>query len=97
MTERQARRVGQLGLGRSPAGLELEAARGVHERSLSLDDVHRQPDRARVIRDRALNRLPDPPGCIRREAEAWAPVELLDRAVEADRALLDQVDERNAE
>src|SRR5205823_13744747 len=34
---------------------------------------------------------------VRRELVAAAPVELLDRAVEAERALLDQVQERDAE
>jgi len=50
-----------------------------------------------VVRDRALHRLADPPGRVRRELVATPPVELLDRAVQAERALLDQVQERNAE
>jgi hypothetical protein len=50
-----------------------------------------------VVRDCALHRLPDPPGCVGRELEAAPPVELLDRAVETERALLDQVEERHAE
>ena len=50
-----------------------------------------------MIRDGALHRLADPPGRIRRELEAAAPVELLDRAVQPERALLDQVEERDAE
>src|SRR6266487_4143080 len=47
-----------------------------------------------LIRDRALARLPDPPGGVRRELESATPVELLDRAVEADDPLLDEVAQR---
>jgi hypothetical protein len=50
-----------------------------------------------VVRDRALHRLPDPPRRVRRELVAPPPVELLDRAVQPERALLDQVEERNAQ
>jgi hypothetical protein len=56
--------------------------------------VHRHADLARLVRDAALHGLADPPGCVRRELEALAPVELLDGADEADDALLDQVEER---
>src|SRR5215213_6009773 len=54
-------------------------------------------DSARVIRHRALHRLADPPGRVRRELEAPAPVELLDRPVQAKRALLNEVEKWNAE
>ena len=64
---------------------------------LPLDDVHRHADRARVVRDGALHRLADPPGRVGGELEAAAPVELLDRAVQAQRPLLDQVEERHAQ
>ena len=50
-----------------------------------------------MVGDGALHRLADPPGRVGRELEAAAPVELLDGAVEAERALLDQVEERDAE
>src|SRR5204862_944376 len=63
----------------------------------SLDDVDGNTDRARVIRDGALHRLPDPPGRVGRELVPAPPVELLDRAVETERPLLDQVEERHAE
>src|SRR5262245_1040301 len=59
-----------------------------------LDHVHRDPDRARLVRDRARDRLPDPPGRVGRELEASAVVELLDRADEAERAFLDEIEER---
>jgi hypothetical protein len=44
----------------------------------------------RIVR----HRLADPPGRVRRELVALAPVELLGGAHEADRPLLDQVEER---
>ena len=54
----------------------------------------------RIVRplsaERAGHRLADPPGRVRRELEAPAPVELLDGADEAERALLDQVEEGEA-
>ena len=50
-----------------------------------------------MVRDRALHRLADPPGRVGRELVAAAPVELLDRAVQAERSFLDQVEERHAE
>jgi hypothetical protein len=61
-----------------------------------LDDVHGHADRARLVGERARDRLPDPPRCVRRELEALAIVELLRRANEPDRAFLDQVEERQA-
>src|SRR5204863_8511448 len=97
MLERQSRRLGQLSLRRLAAQLDLEPPCGAPELLLALDDVYRHPDRARVVRDRALHRLADPPGRVRRELVAPAPVELLDRAVEAERPLLNQVQERHAE
>ena len=61
-----------------------------------LDDVHRHADRARLVGERAGDRLADPPGRVRRELVAAAPVELLDGADQAERAFLDQVEERQA-
>ena len=77
--------------------LDLEPAGGARQLLLALDDVDGHADRARVVGDGALHRLADPPGGVGRELEAAAPVELLDRAVEPQRALLDQVEERHAE
>ena len=51
-------------------------------------------DRARLVGDRARDRLADPPGRVRRELVAAPVVELLDGADQAERALLDQVQER---
>src|SRR3954465_9571407 len=61
-----------------------------------LDDVHRDADRARLVGERTRDRLADPPRGVRRELEALAVVELLRRADEAERSLLDEVQERQA-
>src|SRR5829696_7114311 len=61
-----------------------------------LDDVDRDADRARLVGERAGDRLADPPGRVGRELEALAVVELLRGADEAERALLDEVQERQA-
>src|SRR5207302_10402161 len=58
------------------------------------NDVNRDPDRPRLVRKRTSDRLPDPPGGVSRELEAPAVVELLGRADETERALLDQVEKR---
>jgi len=50
-----------------------------------------------MIRDRTLYGLTNPPRRVRRELEATPPVELLDRAVESQGSLLDEVEERNTE
>jgi hypothetical protein len=62
-----------------------------------LPDVDRDPDRARVLLDGALHRLPDPPGGVGRELEPPPVVELLDRADQPQDPLLDQVEEGKAE
>src|SRR6266516_678180 len=95
--DRQAGRLGKLFLRRLAAELDFEPARGTAERLLPLDDVGREADRPGLVRDRALHRLADPPVGIGRELVAAPPVELLDHAAEAKRALLDQVEEGDAE
>src|ERR671928_61201 len=60
------------------------------------DDVHRHPDRPRLVRERARDGLTDPPRRVGRELVAPAPVELLDRPDQPQRPLLDQVEERQA-
>ena len=81
--------------------LAAELARQLRAHALAalqpVVDVRRQPDRARVVLDRAHQRLADPPDRVGRELEAAAVVELLDRADQAEVALLDQVRERQAE
>src|SRR6185312_3378817 len=94
---RKAGGLRELLLRRLAAELDLEPARGPAELLLALDDVDGNTDGARVVGDSALHRLANPPGRIGRELEAPPPVELLHRAVEAQRALLNQVEERDAE
>jgi hypothetical protein len=48
-----------------------------------------------MVRHGALHRLTDPPRGVRREFVAPAPVELLDRTIQAERSLLDEIEERN--
>ncbi len=95
--ERQAGRLRELRFRRLAPELDLEPPGGPAELLLPLDDVDGHADRACVVRDRALHRLPDPPGRVGRELVAAPPVELLDRAVQAERPLLDQVEERHAQ
>ena len=88
--------VGDL-LGRGLAAqLGDELALGAADLVELLDDVDRDADRARLVGERAGDRLADPPGRVGRELEALAVVELLRRAHEPERALLDQVEERQA-
>jgi hypothetical protein len=58
-----------------------------------LDHVDRDADRARVIGDRARDRLADPPGRVRRELVASLVLVLVDGAHEARVAFLDDVEE----
>src|SRR6185503_3409161 len=97
MLDRQARRLGELFLRRLAAELDLEPPRRARQLLLALDDVYRHADRARMVCNRALHRLADPPGGVGGELVAAAPVELLDGAVQPKRSLLDQVEERHAE
>src|SRR5581483_3132988 len=60
------------------------------------DDVHRQPYGARLVHDRALDVLPDPPRGVGREAEPALGVELVERVHEPEVPLLDQVEQRHA-
>ncbi len=58
-----------------------------------LDHVDRQADGARLVHDRPLDGLADPPGRIGRKAEAALGVELLHRADKAEVALFDQIEQ----
>src|SRR5688572_5368685 len=78
---------------RLAAELLHERARGADELVDRLDHVHRDADRARLVRNRAGNRLPDPPRRIRRELVPAAIFELVDRLHQADVAFLNQVEE----
>ena len=72
--------------------LALDAAELVDD----LDHVHRDADGAGLVGHRAGDRLADPPGGVGGELVALGVVELLDRADQAEVALLDQVQERHA-
>ena len=84
-----------LGGGLAPEVLEqltLDAAELVDH----LDHVHGDADRAGLVGHRAGDRLADPPRRVGGELVALRVVELLDRADQAQVALLDQVQERHA-
>ncbi len=82
-----------VGGGLSPE-LGHELALGPADLVELLHDVHRYPDRPGLVRQRPRDRLPDPPRRVRGELESLAVVELLRRAHQPERALLDQVQER---
>src|SRR5258708_2516046 len=81
---------------RRAAELRPERALGAVQLLHPLDDVDRHADRSRLVGERPRDGLADPPGRVGRELVAAAPVELLDGADQAERALLDQVEERQA-
>ena len=86
--------LGDLVGGGLAAQLGDELALGAADLVELLDDVDGDADRARLVGERARDRLADPPGRVGRELEALAVVELLRGAHQAERALLDQVQER---
>src|SRR6266851_3023529 len=88
--------LGDLLRGRLATELLEEAARHADELVDRVDHVDRDADRPRLVRDRAGDRLADPPRRVRRELVALAVVELLDGADEADVPLLDEVQEAHA-
>ena len=81
---------------RLAAELLDELALHVHDLVQLLHHVHGDPDGAGLVGDRAGHGLADPPGGVGRELVAAPVVELLDGADQAERALLDQVEEREA-
>src|SRR4051794_22512289 len=82
--------------GRLPAELLNELALDVDDLVELLDHVDRDADRPALVRDRARHGLADPPRRVGGELVAAPVVELLDRADQPERALLDQVQERQA-
>src|SRR5690606_15464901 len=76
--------------------LELEAGAGLLEAGKGVAGVDRESDGAPGVGDAAGDRLADPPRGVGGELEALAPVELLDGVHQAEVALLDQVEERQA-
>ena len=93
---REARLVGDLVGGRVAVELLREDAAAAHDAAHLLGDVHGQADRPALLGERPGDRLADPPRRVRRELEAHRVVELLDRADQAEVALLDQVEQRHA-
>ena len=104
---REAQRLGDLVLGHLDLGgelgergraaeLELQARPGLLEPGERVAGVDREPDGATGVGDAAGDGLADPPGGVGGELEALAPVELLDRVHQAEVALLDEVEERQA-
>src|SRR6185369_7242148 len=93
---RDARVVGDLLGGGLAAQLRDELALGAADLVELLDDVDRDADRARLVGERTGDRLADPPRRVGRELEALAVVELLRRADQTERALLDEVEERES-
>ena len=104
---RQAERLGdgvhgQLGglrdlvVGRLATQARLQRPPRALDGAKPVGDVHGQADGAAAVRDRPLHGLADPPRRVRGELEVAAPVELLDRPVQSQHALLDQVEERHA-
>src|SRR3989454_6838232 len=85
--------LGDLLGGRFASELLDEGARRANQLVDRLDHVDRDADGPRLVRDRAGDRLADPPRRIRRELVAAAVLELVDRFHQADVAFLNQVEE----
>ena len=79
---------------RVAAQLAAKPPLGADDLVVLVDDVDGHANRAALVGDRARDGLADPPRRIRRELVAAAPVELLGGADEADRPLLDEIEER---
>ena len=94
LLKREPRLLGDLLERRLAGELHPEAPLGLVHLLHALDDVDRHADRPRLVGDRALHGLADPPRRIGRELEPALPLELLDRADEPEHALLDEIEER---
>src|SRR4051794_30027235 len=90
------RHLGNLLWGGLAAQLGDQLALGAADLVQLLDDVDRDPDRARLVGQRPGDRLADPPGRVGGELEPLAVVELLRRTDQAQRPLLDQIEEGQA-
>ena len=93
MLERELRRLGELLARRLAAELGLELSALAVDLHAPLVHVHGHADDGGLVRDRALAGLADPPGGVGRELEPAPPVELLDRAIQPDDAVLDQIEQ----
>src|SRR5262249_44700571 len=96
LLERHAELLGKL-LGRGlAADLVEHLVRLTHNFADALHHVHGDADGARLVGDRARDRLPDPPGGVGRELVTAAILEFIDPLHQADVAFLDQVEELQA-
>ena len=93
---REARLDGDLRDRRVAVQLLRELPPGAHHAPRLLRHVDGQANDAPLVGERAGDGLPDPPGRVGRELVAHRVVELLDRADQAEVALLDQVEQRHA-
>src|SRR6266511_915913 len=96
LLERHAELPGKLLGRRLAADLVEHLARLTHDFADAVHHMDGDADRARLVGDRARDRLPDPPGGIGRKLVAAAILELIDRLHQADIAFLDQVEELEA-
>src|SRR5690606_4324674 len=78
---------------RLAAAFVEELAAAAYQLVDRLDHMDRDADRARLVGDRAGDRLPDPPGRIGAELVAAAILEFVDRLHQADIAFLNEVEE----
>src|ERR1051326_2122949 len=93
LRHRDVHPLGDLFRRRFAAHLLHQLARGADQLVDGLDHVDRNANRARLVGDRARDRLPDPPRGVGRELVAAAVFELVHRLHQADVALLDEVEE----
>src|SRR5579883_669922 len=96
LLERHAELLGELLRRRLAADLVQHLAGRAYDLVDRLDHVHRNADGARLVGDRAGDRLADPPRRIGGVLVAAPVLELVDRLHQADVAFLDQVEELQA-
>src|SRR5712692_2055158 len=94
--ERHAELLGKFLRRRFAADLAEHLPAGAHDLVDGVDHVHGDADGARLIGERAADRLPDPPGGVGRKLVAAPILELVDRLHQADVAFLDQVEKLQA-
>ena len=78
------------------AALLHHVAKRLRELVVRLDHVHRDADGPRLVADRAADALANPPARVRAELVAALVFELVDRAHQAEVALLNQVEQVQA-
>ena len=96
LLERDVRFLGDFLKRRLAAEHRPERALGAIHLLQTLDDVNGHPNRSSFVGESPGDGLPNPPRCVRGELEPPPPVELLDCANQAQRSLLDQIEERQS-